>query len=750
MNPIRLSVPTAHLAAILTFTCGPLAACGPHATAPATPPPAPTPTPPPVAEPTPPDAPPPATGFAYPQARRDDAVIDDYHGTKVADPYRWLENPDSEESRAWIDAENRVTFGFLDRIGVRSRLRQRLTQLMDYERHGVPTQKAGHYFYTRNDGLQNQAVVYVADSLDAEPRVLLDPNALSPDGTVALAGGSVSHDGKLWAYGLATAGSDWVEWRVRDIATGEDRPDLIKWTKWSDAAWTHDNKGFYYARYDEPKSALQDVNEYQKLYYHRLGAAQADDTLVYERKDKKEWGFGSVVTEDGRYLVIPVWNGTDPKNGLFYLDLKKKGARVVELINTFDASYGFAGSKGETFYLRTNLGASRGRVVAVDLRKPDRKHWKELIAENADTIDEGGVTVVSDRIIVSYTHDAHTQVKVFSLSGKHERDVELPGIGSASGFAGERADRETFYKFTGFTTPESVYRYEPATGKSTLFRAPKVAFKPGDYVTEQVFVTSNDGATKVPMFITHRKDLVPSADTPAMLYGYGGFNITLTPWFSPHVILWLEMGGVYALANIRGGNEYGEEWHLAGTKLRKQNVFDDFIASAEWLIANGMTSAGKLAINGGSNGGLLVAACMLQRPDLFGAVLSDVPVTDMLRYEKFTIGWAWVSDYGSASNADEFKALYAYSPLHNVAKGTAYPPTMITTADHDDRVVPGHSFKFAAALQAAQGGDAPILIRIETKAGHGGGKPTTKQIEEWADKLAFTAKVLRIELPPAD
>jgi prolyl oligopeptidase len=674
-------------------------------------------------------------------------VVDDYHGTKVTDPFRWLEDDNSPETRAWVEAQNKVTFAYLETIPARERIRARLTKLWNYERYGVPFREGGRYFFTKNDGLQNQAVLYTADALDAAPRVLLDPNTLSPDGTVALSGYQVSDDGNLLAYGLATAGSDWNEWKVRDVRTGRDLEDHLKWVKFSGASWLKDGSGFFYSRYDEPKPGeqLKGVNYYQKLFFHRLGTPQSEDRLIYERRDQKEWGFGGSVTDDGRYLIISVWRGTDPKNLVFYRDLAQPDAPVVELIREFEADFTFIDHDGPVFWFRTDLDAPRARVVAIDLRRPQREHWREVIPQSEATLKS--VSAVGGRFIASYLKDARSVVKVFELDGRFAGDVELPGVGSAGGFGGKRAEAETFYSFTSFTTPGTVYRYDVAGGRSTVFRAPQVDFDPADFETRQVFYHSKDG-TRVPMFITHRRGLKPDGANPTLLYGYGGFNISLTPSFSVSVLAWLEMGGVYAVPNLRGGGEYGEEWHQAGTKLKKQNVFDDFIAAAEWLIANRYTSPGKLAISGGSNGGLLVGAAMTQRPELFRAALPAVGVMDMLRFHKFTIGWAWTSDYGSADNAEEFKALLAYSPLHNLKPGTRYPATLVTTADHDDRVVPAHSFKFAARLQECQArGGPPTLIRIETRAGHGAGKPTAKLIEEAADKWAFLVRELGMEKP---
>jgi prolyl oligopeptidase len=679
----------------------------------------------------------PAAGtLAYPKAKTVDQV-DDYHGVKVADPYRWLEDTDSADTHAWVEEENKLTFGYLDQIPYRKAIRDRMTKLWNYERFTVPRQEGGRYFYQHNNGLQNQNVLLVADSLNAEPRVLLDPNTLSSDGTVALVGTAYTDDGKLLAYGTAASGSDWEEWHVRDVSTGKDLPDLIKWVKFSEASWSKDGKGFYYSRYDEPKgTALRDTNYFQKLYYHKLGTPQSEDKLIYERPDNKELGFGGTLTEDGHYLVIFVTQGTSPKNRLYYKDLTQPDSQVVKLLDDFDAEYQFIDNDGPVFWIRTDLDAPRGRLIAIDTRHPEKTNWKTLVPQSPDKLED--VSVVDNLFLLGYLKDAKTEVRVHDLSGKFLRNVELPGIGTAAGFGGKRKDKETFYSFTSFISPTTIYRYVPATGTSSLFKKPKVDFDATQYETTQVFYNSKDG-TRVPMFLTHKKGLKLDGQNPTLLYAYGGFDISLTPGFSIPTVVWLEMGGIYAQPNLRGGGEYGEEWHLAGTKAKKQNVFDDFIAAAEWLIANKYTSTSKLAIRGGSNGGLLVGAALTQRPDLFGASLPLVGVMDMLRFQKFTIGWAWTSDYGSSDNPDDFKALYAYSPLHNLKPGTKYPPTMIATADHDDRVVPGHSFKFAATMQADQAGPAPVLIRIETKAGHGAGKPISKIIDQTADEWSFVA-----------
>ena len=684
--------------------------------------------------------------LAYPVTAKTNHV-DDYHGTKVPDPFRWLEDDNAADTKAWVEAQNKVTFGYLETIPERARLKERLTKLWNFERYGLPHKEGSRYFWSKNDGLQNQSVLYAADKLDSEPRVLLDPNKLSADGTVALSGYSISDDGNFMAYGLSASGSDWQEWKVRDVRNGHDTSDHLKWVKFSGASWTKDGKGFFYSRYAEPKpgESLKGANYFQKLYYHKLGTPQSADALIYERPDQKEWGFGGHVTDDGKYLVISIWKGTLRKNLLFYRDLAAPDAPVVELIKDFEADYSFIDNVGSTFYLRTDLSAPRSRVVAIDLAKPAKADWKEIIPQTAETLR--GVNLLNDQFVASYLKDARTQVKVFGRDGKFVREVQFPGIGSAGGFGGRRGDTETFYSFTSYTVPGNIYRYDMKTGKSTVFRAPKVDFASDGYETKQVFYASKDG-TRVPMFITHKKGLKLDGANPTYLFGYGGFNIPQTPGFSVSMAVWLEMGGVFAVANLRGGGEYGEDWHLSGTKAKKQNVFDDFIAAAEWLIAQKYTSPKKLVIAGGSNGGLLVGACMTQRPELFGAALPAVGVMDMLRFHKFTIGWAWTSDYGSADNKDEFPALFAYSPLHNLKPGVKYPPTLVTTADHDDRVVPAHSFKFAARLQECQPSDGPpVLIRIETKAGHGAGTPTAKLIEATAAKFGFLVRELGMKPP---
>ncbi|MCA9311301.1 MAG: S9 family peptidase [Phycisphaerales bacterium] len=693
--------------------------------------------------------------FDYPDTARE-PVVDDYHGVKVTDPYRWLEGNAKTEGpvRQWVESENALTFQYLDSIAIRDRIRDRLTTLLDYERITSPYRGApdffkagGRYYYGRNDGLQAQAVMYVKDTLNGPPRVLLDPNTWSEDGTVALAGAAFSDDGRYMAYGIARAGSDWNEWYVRDIETGQDLPDHLEWVKFSGAAWTPDGRGFFYSRYDAPKQGEEflGVSEYQKLYYHRVGTAQSEDVLVYRRSSEEEkyWGFNADVSEDGRYLIIYVWRGAEPRNLIFYKDLDEPYGMPVELISEFEAGFDFVGNDGPVFYFVSDWEAPRGRIIAIDTRAPARGNWKTLVPETSDKLE--GAELINNLFVASYLKDATSQVNIFRTNGQLVRSVDLPGIGTASGFSGRRSDTETFYSFSSYATPQSIMRYDMVSGESRLIDRAKVDFDPSQYEVKQVFYTSKDG-TRIPMFISHRKGLQLDGSNPTLLYGYGGFNISLTPGFSVSRALWMEMGGVYAVANLRGGGEYGEAWHEAGTKAKKQNVFDDFIAAAEYLIANNYTRPDKLAIQGGSNGGLLVGACLTQRPDLFGACLPAVGVMDMLRYDKFTAGVFWRQDYGSSENAEDFRYLYAYSPYHNIKEGVKYPATMITTADTDDRVVPGHSFKFAAALQRAQAGEAPILIRIETSAGHGAGKPLSKVVEETSDMWAFLVKNLNMDV----
>lgn len=687
--------------------------------------------------------------LSYPQTRCGD-VVDDYHGTEIADPYRWLEDTESEETAHWIEAENKVTRAYLDSLPGRDSLRQRLTELWNYERYSAPRRRGDTYFFTHNDGLQDQSILYTASSLDAERRVLIDPNTLSPDGTVALAGFAPSEDGKLIAYGLADGGSDWRTWKVRDVASGEDLPDTISWVKFSGVSWLPDGSGFYYSRYDEPAPGqeLTGTNYDQKLYFHKLGSEQADDRLIYKRPDQPKWGFGPSVTDDGRYLVINVWKGTEPVSQIFVQDLQQPDSPVRPLLIGFDAEYELVGSDGDRLFFQTDLEAPRRRIVAVsakDAGDPEaeeatRPTITETIPQTENVLQS--TNLLGNRFFTVYLKDARGLATVYQIDGTRERDIELPGVGTVSGFGGRRDARETFYSFTNYVTPPSIFRIDLETDEQSLWRRPEVAIDSSAYETQQVFFESRDG-TRIPMIITHRKGLTRSGDNPTLLYAYGGFNISLTPGFSPAVAGWLDAGGIYAVPNLRGGGEYGRDWHESGMLDRKQNVFDDFIAAAEYLIAEKYTSSSHLGIRGGSNGGLLVGAAMTQRPELFAACLPAVGVMDMLRFHKFTIGWAWVSEYGSSDDVEQFQNLLTYSPLHNLREGVCYPPTLITTADRDDRVVPGHSFKFAAALQAVQSCDNPVLIRIETRAGHGAGTPVSKSIEEYTDLWSFLQANLR-------
>ena len=686
------------------------------------------------------------TKLSYPKPKKVEQV-DNYHGTTVSDPYRWMEDaPLNADTQAWIENQNKLTDSYFETIPEREIIKNRLTELWNYERISAPSKIGSKYIYSKNNGLQNQSVLYIADSITDPGRVFFDPNKLSEDGTAALSGSSFSEDGKLWAYGLAKSGSDRTEWKVMNVETGEHLPDTLRPNRQGGVSWLKDNSGFFYSRFpDAEKGAeLKGANKFQKIYFHKLGTPQSEDVLIYERPDDGELFVNGNVTEDGDWMLISVAKGTERMNMVYFKNLKSENSQILPLVADRKNSYSFVGNDGPVFYFRTDKDAERGRLVSVDVsgRSPV---WNEIIPQAAETLN--GIQMINDQFVANYLKDAYTQIKTYDKTGKHVRDVQLPGIGSAGGFGGKQKDTETFYSFSSYNAPPTIYRYDMKTGKSTLFRQAKVKFNPADFEVKQVFFTSKDG-TRVPMFITHKKGLKLDGTNPTILYGYGGFNISQTPGFSVARLPWLEMGGVYAVANIRGGAEYGKSWWANGAKLKKQNVFDDFIAAAEHLIASKYTSPGKLAIQGGSNGGLLVGAVLNQRPDLFGAALPAVGVMDMVRFTKFTVGAAWKSDYGSPDDPTEFKALYAYSPLHNIKPGTKYPATLVTTSDHDDRVFPAHSFKYAAALQEAQAGDAPVLIRIETKAGHGAGKPTAKIIQEQADIYGFLVKNLGVSVKP--
>ena len=701
------------------------------------------------------------TALVYPRPKRG-LQVDDYHGRKIADPFRELEDPNTRATRAWIDAEVKLTEDWLARIPQRNAVRTRLTRLYDYERYpagtltnfsrGFPWEYTAafsaskHYFILRNSGLQNQAVLYSTDAGGENAKPVLDPNTLRADGTAALCGLSPSHNGRLLAYGTALAGSDWCEWRIRDVETSQDKPELIRWTKDAMPVWTPDNSSFYYVRYPKPpdEKLLTALNRNPEVVRHFPGQPESRDEIVYEDPAHPDSSLGPVLTGDGRFLLIHTDLPVDSSKNLLYVrDLFAPRAKTVLLTPDPAGIYDYAGNRGTTVYLRTTDGAPRGRIIAVDLMHPARRMWKTIIPEQAESIDR--VIFADGKLLVSFLKDASSEAKVYSLEGAQLGGVPLQGIGTLDWSPAEPDAAELFYSFVSFTEPAALYRYDLRSGRSTLLHRSKLHFDPGSFETRQVFYPSKDG-TKVPMFLVYHRGLRQNGQNPALLYGYGGFNVSLTPTFNAAIIEWLEMGGIYAVANLRGGAEYGEAWHQAGAKHRKQNVFDDFIAAAEWLIANHYTSTPKLAIFGGSNGGLLVGACLNQRPDLFGAAMPAVGVMDMLRFHKFTAGAGWVGEYGSPDDRDDFKTLLAYSPLHNIRNGARYPATLITTSDHDDRVVPGHSFKYAATLQQAQVGAAPILIRIETQAGHGAGRPTYKTIDEWTDRLAFLTKILDLRI----
>lgn len=697
--------------------------------------------------------------IAYPETRRVDQV-DEFHGVKVEDPYRWLEADvrESSEVADWVAAQNKVARAYLDAIPQRPAIARRLTELYDYARYSAPMQQGGKYFYLKNDGLQNQSVLYVADRYDADGRVLVDPNEWSEDGTVAMRSYSVSDDGRYLAYTRADAGSDWQQIYVLDIDKNEMLEDQLKWVRFGGIDWTKDGRGFYYNRYPEPPPGeeYQSAALNQMVYFHKLGTKQEDDQLIYRRPDHPDWGFSVGPTDDGKFLVLSIDRSTDPQNQVYVREASAAAdAPWTELIGDFENQFSFIGNEGKKFFFLTDLNAPTKRIVAMDIDQPGRDHVTEIVPAQKGTLD--GASILSGRILAQYLVDVLTEIKVFDLEGKSLAEVERPGFGSVHGFSGDQEDTETFYVYTSYNTPVRIYRYDVTANESQLIREPSLKFDPEKFEVEQVFYNSKDG-TRIPMMLAYLKrakssERAVSTSTPAprptLLYAYGGYSISLTPGFNPDYIAWMEMGGIVAVANLRGGGEYGEEWHQAGKTLKKQNVFDDFIAAADWLIAERYTSRAKLSIMGGSNGGLLVGACEVQRPDLYGACIPMVGVLDMLRFHQFTAGQFWRDEYGNVEDESEFKALYAYSPYHNV-KPADYPATLIMSADTDDRVVPMHSFKFAAALQRAQQGDEPILLRIETRAGHGGGTPVKKLIDIAADRLAFLAKTLEVDIQSGD
>jgi prolyl oligopeptidase len=683
----------------------------------------------------------------YPSAKQDN-IMDNYHGTEVADPYRWLEDPDSESTREWVNAQNDLSRSWLEGIPHRKPIRERLTTLWNNERFGVPNERGGRYFYTYNDGLKNQPVLYSAPDWQSEGEVLLDVNDFSEDGTVALSGYAISKDAKYLAYGLSDGGSDWVTYRVREVATGEDLSDTIRWVKFSGADWAPDGSGFYYSRYPEPTEDKEEALFHQKVYFHTLGTPQAEDRLIYERPDEPDMGFGASVTDDAAYLLIHVWQGTEEKSRVYYRPLADEQGEFIRYLDKLDANYRVLGHRDGQFIITTDLDAPKRRVIAMPV--DDATVIKEIVAEQDHALQS--TKLVGDHLVLEYLVDAKSELRLLNLEDMTTRNVPLPALGSAGGFSGKQQGSEFFYWFTSPVHPTQIYRYDLKTDETMGFRKPSLAINTDDFVVKQVFVTSKDG-TKIPLMIAHRADIEWDGSNPTLLYGYGGFNIPITPSFSAQNLVWMELGGVYASASLRGGGEYGRDWHLAGTKQNKQNVFDDFIASAEWLIEQQVTAPKHLGIYGRSNGGLLAAATVLQRPDLFGAAIPAVGVLDMMRYHKFTIGWAWASDYGTSDESEMIEPLMAYSPVHNVDAEANYPAILVTTADHDDRVVPAHSYKFTATLQAAQQGIAnpkrPSLIRIETRAGHGAGKSVQAVIDESTDMWGFLAGTLGVPLENA-
>lgn len=682
--------------------------------------------------------------WEYPSARKAD-VTDNFHGTIVTDPYRWMEDPEAEETIAWVDAQNRVTREYINSYPGHDAIFSRMKDLWNYPKYSLPRKEGDRYFFEKNNGLQNQSVLYMQKSLSGEAVEIIDPNKLSEDGTVALRNQSYSIDGTLLAYGLSTSGSDRQEIRIREIDTGIDYPEVIKFVKFAGIAWKHDNSGFFYNRFPEPGTVPEeDLNNYSSVYWHRTKSPQSQDVLVHSDPEHKEIGFWPYMTDDGKYLCMYVYHGTDSRNGIYLRDVESTGD-FMKVMEVGEAKFDPIDNVGTTFYFNTDLDSPKGRIIAVDITHPERENWKTIVEESENPL--AFVSMVNNQFVIAYMKDAHHELAVHDIDGSFVREIELPTMGSIRGLRGKRTDSEMLFGFTSFLYPFTSLRYDFASNETTVFRTSEIDFDPSRFETKQLFYTSKDG-TRIPMFVTHKKGLELDGQNPTILYGYGGFNISMTPRFSITRLVWLENGGVYAVANLRGGDEYGEDWHQAGMLDRKQNVFDDFIAGAEFLIKEKYTNSSKLAINGGSNGGLLVAVCMLQRPELFGAVLCQVPVTDMLRYHKFTVGRYWVPEYGNAEeNPEHFEFMVAYSPLHNVKEGMTCPATLITTADTDDRVVPMHAKKFTAELQAKDSGANPILIRIETKAGHGAGKPTTKIIEEYTDIYAFLFKTFGMESP---
>jgi len=681
---------------------------------------------------------------AYPPTARGD-VVDNYFGTKISDPYRWLEQLDAPETAQWVKAQNQLSRPFLESLPWRGWVKQHLTEIWSYERFEAPVKAGKSYFYEHNDGKQNQSVLYVTDNLQENGRVLLDPNTASPDATVALSDFTPSPDGSLLAYALSDGGTDWEIWKFRRVSDGRDLDDTLLRSKFWGVSWARDHSGVYYSLYPARADGHGDDAARPDVYFHKLGTPQSQDRLIYKVTNHPTHVPQAHVTEDGRYLIVTLSEG-DLVNGVDVLPLKRRHAKALPLFDKWDALYNFIGSKGDELYFHTTNSAPKGRVIAVNLRHAAPAAWRDIIPEADMTLESANY--VGGRIVAAYVHDAHSAAKLYETTGRFVGDVPIPNLGTVAGFGGEGHDLETFFSYTDYVTPTAIYHYDPRANTATPWRSAHIPAVTDGYVTNQVFYKSKDG-TRVPMFITHRRNMQKDGNQPTLLYGYGGFNVSATPAFRAQMFAWLEMGGIFAEANLRGGGEYGEAWHVAGTKTQKQNVFDDFIAAAQYLIREGYTNPKRLAIHGRSNGGLLVGAVLLQRPDLFGAALPDVGVLDMLRYHTASANARqWSSDYGLSENEEDFRAQLAYSPVHNTKPGTCYPSTLITTADHDDRVVPWHSFKFAATLQHAQGCSNPILIRVETRAGHGAGKPVWMQIEDFADQWAFVANALGMEMPP--
>ncbi len=668
----------------------------------------------------------------YPKTKKVEQV-DNYFGTNVSDPYRWLENDTSAETAEWVKAQNKVTFGYLEQIPFREKIKQRLTKIWNFPKYGVPFKEGNYYFFYKNNGMQNQSVLYIQDGLENEPKVFLDPNTFSKDGTIALGDVQASHDSKYMAYTTSVGGSDWNEINVMEIATGKKLDDQIKWVKFSGIAWKKD--GFYYSRYDEPKKGgeLSGKNEFHKVYFHKIGNPQSSDKLIYENSKYPLRNYSVSTSEDETFLFLYESEGTSG-NSLYLKELSKPNSSFILVAKGFENEYSAIDNNGDKIIIMTNHNAPKNKLIVVSAPYTDNTKWETIIPEQNDVLQS--VIPMGGKIITQYMKDASSRAYVYEMNGNKINEIQLPGIGTLGGMSGKKNDNIAFYAYTSFTFPTTIYKYDLKNNKSEIYKKPDIDFKADEYETKQIFYQSIDG-TSIPMFIIHKKGIKLDGNNPAMLYGYGGFNISLTPSFSLSRLIFLENGGVYAIANLRGGGEYGEEWHKAGTKLNKQNVFDDFIAAAEYLIKEKYTSSKKLAISGGSNGGLLVGACMTQRPDLFKVAMPAVGVMDMLRFHKFTIGWAWTGDYGSSDDQTMFNYIYKYSPLHNIKEGVNYPATMVTTADHDDRVVPAHSFKFISTLQEKHKGENPVLIRIETMAGHGAGKPTSKQIDEASDFWSF-------------